>query len=110
MTELGTRQIEERVLAYAAEAAEALQERGWNVVSSLRPGERSGILPAMREGVDTAEVQEALRRRNVACAVREAGCASTSTSTTTAPTSTGCSTACPPEAKPWACSKGGWRW
>ena len=71
MTELGTRQIEERVLSYAAEVAEALEGRGWSVVSSSLPGERSGIVSAEREGVDTGRVQEELRRRNVACAVRE---------------------------------------
>jgi cysteine desulfurase / selenocysteine lyase len=71
MTGLGTARIEERVLAYAAEVAEALEGRGWTIVSSRRPGERSGILSLEREGVDTARVQEELRRRNVACAVRE---------------------------------------
>jgi selenocysteine lyase/cysteine desulfurase len=71
MTELGTDQIEERVLAYGAEVADALEGRGWSVVSSREPGERSGILSAQREGVDTAAVLEELRRRNVACAVRE---------------------------------------
>ena len=71
MTELGTRQIEERVLAYAGEVAGALEARGWSVVSSRKPGERSGILSVQREGVDTAKVQEELRRRSVACAVRE---------------------------------------
>jgi cysteine desulfurase / selenocysteine lyase len=71
MMELGTARIEERVLAYGAEVAEALEGRGWTVVSSRRPGERSGILSLEREGVDTGRVQEELRRRNVACAVRE---------------------------------------
>ena len=71
MLGLGTGLIEERVLAYAAEVAEALEGRGWQVVSSRRPGERSGILSLEREGIDTARVQEELRRRNVACAVRE---------------------------------------
>jgi selenocysteine lyase/cysteine desulfurase len=71
MTELGTRQIEEQVLSYAGEVAEALEGSGWSVVSSGRPRERSGILSAQREGVDTGRVQAELRRRNVACAVRE---------------------------------------
>ena len=71
MGEAGTRRIEERVLAYAAEVTEALEGRGWTVVSSRRPGERSGILSATRDGVDTAAVAQELRRRDVACAVRE---------------------------------------
>ena len=71
MLETGTRQIEERVLAYGAQVAEALEARGWTVVSSRRPGEGSGILSATREGVDTAAVAAELRRRDVACAVRE---------------------------------------
>jgi cysteine desulfurase / selenocysteine lyase len=71
MTDLGTDQIEKRILAYTAEVAEALDGRGWTVVSSRQPGERSAILSAQRKGVDTAAVQRELRRRNVACAVRE---------------------------------------
>jgi cysteine desulfurase / selenocysteine lyase len=71
MSEVGTGRIEERVLSYAEEVAEALEGRGWTVVSSRRPGERSGILSLERAGADTALVQEELRRRNVACAVRE---------------------------------------
>lgn len=71
MDEVGRERIEERVLAYAAEVAEVLEGRGWTVVSSRRPGERSGILSAEREGTDIAAVMEELRRRNVACAVRE---------------------------------------
>jgi cysteine desulfurase / selenocysteine lyase len=71
MSELGNRQIEERVLAYAAEVADALEPRGWSLVSSRRPGERSGILSFRRDGVDTAAVAAELRRQNVACAIRE---------------------------------------
>jgi cysteine desulfurase/selenocysteine lyase len=71
MTELGTSQIEKRVLAYGLEVAEALEDRGWSVVSSRRPGEQSGILSAQREGVDYARLHGELRRLKVACAVRE---------------------------------------
>ena len=71
MTELGTSQIEDRVLAYATEVADALEERGWSLVSSRRSKERSGILSFRREGIDTATVASELRRRNVACAIRE---------------------------------------
>jgi selenocysteine lyase/cysteine desulfurase len=71
MTELGTSTIEERVLEYAAEVAAELEDRGWSVVSSRRPGERSGILSAQRPGVDNAALLAALRERNVACAIRE---------------------------------------
>jgi len=71
MSELGTREIEERVLAYADEVAGALEERGWSVVSSRRTGERSGILSLKRDGVDMPKLAEELRSRDVSCAVRE---------------------------------------
>ena len=71
MTSLGTRRIEERVLDYAEEVTGALEDRGWSVVSSRRPGERSGILSLRREGVDMPGLAAELRSRDVACAVRE---------------------------------------
>ena len=71
MSGLGTAAIEERVLDYAAEVAGALEERGWSVVSSRRPGERSAILSARRDGVDTGALLAELRERKVACAIRE---------------------------------------
>jgi selenocysteine lyase/cysteine desulfurase len=71
MTDVGTRHIEERVLAYGAEVAEALTKKGWSVVSSLRPGERSGILSAEKQGLDMEKVRERLVSEHVACAVRE---------------------------------------
>jgi cysteine desulfurase / selenocysteine lyase len=71
MSELGTREIEERVLAYADEVSGALEEQGWSVVSSRRAGERSGILSLKRDGVDMPKLAEELRSRDVSCAVRE---------------------------------------
>lgn len=71
LEQLGTAAVEERVLSYAGDVAEALEQRGWEIVSSRRDHERSGILSAGREGVDTERVHEELRRRSVACAVRE---------------------------------------
>jgi len=71
MTEIGTGHIEERVLAYGAEVAEALTHRGWSVVSSQRPGERSGILSAEKKGLEMESVRERLVEGHVACAVRE---------------------------------------
>jgi cysteine desulfurase/selenocysteine lyase len=71
LEKLGTRQVEERVLDYASEVAAALEERGWEVVSSRRPGERSAILSVKRDGVDMPQLQQELRRRSVTCAVRE---------------------------------------
>ncbi|HKF78261.1 MAG TPA: aminotransferase class V-fold PLP-dependent enzyme [Candidatus Dormibacteraeota bacterium] len=67
---LGPSQVEEQVLRYAAEVGEALEDRGWEIVSSRLAGERSAILSAVREGVDPVAVQAELRRRHVACAVR----------------------------------------
>ena len=71
MTEIGTSHIEERVLAYGAEVADALSHRGWSVVSSKRPGERSGILSAEKKGLDMESVRDRLVEQRVACAVRE---------------------------------------
>jgi len=71
MSGLGTRWIEERVLGNAGEVSGALEERGWSVMSSRRPGERSGILSLSRDGVDMAVLEAELRKRDVACAVRE---------------------------------------
>jgi selenocysteine lyase/cysteine desulfurase len=71
LSELGTRQIEERVLDYADQVSGALEERGWSVVSSRRPGERSGIISLSRDGVDMAGLEAELRGQDVACAVRE---------------------------------------
>jgi selenocysteine lyase/cysteine desulfurase len=71
MSGLGTAAIEERVLDYAAEVIAALEDRGWSVVSSRRRGERSAILSARREGVDTGALLTELRDKKVACAVRE---------------------------------------
>ncbi len=71
MTEVGTGHIEEMVLAYGGEVAEALQRRGWSVASSLQPGERSGILSAEKKGLDMDTVRDRLVAEHVACAVRE---------------------------------------
>ena len=71
MTGIGTRNIEERVLALGAEVADALEAKRWAVVSSRRQDERSGIVSVARDGVDFTRLHEELRRQRVACAVRE---------------------------------------
>lgn len=71
MTDIGSHNIEERVLAIGAEVADALQAKEWAVVSSRRQAERSGIVSVTRDGIDFARLHEELRRQRVACAVRE---------------------------------------
>jgi selenocysteine lyase/cysteine desulfurase len=71
MTEIGTRHIEDSVLAYGTEVASALEQRGWSVASSMRTGERSGIISAQKAAVDMERLYAQLVRQHVACAVRE---------------------------------------
>jgi cysteine desulfurase / selenocysteine lyase len=68
---IGPDVIEERVLQISTSVSDGLQAKGFQVTSSQRPGERSGILSAMRNGVDTAAIQHALNRNKVSCAMRE---------------------------------------
>jgi cysteine desulfurase/selenocysteine lyase len=69
---LGLAAIEAWALRLAALAAEALEERGFRVVSSRREGERSAILSVERAGVDPRELEAALRAAGAVVAVREA--------------------------------------
>lgn len=68
---LGLPAIEARALALAAAAADALEERGFRVVSSRREGERSAILSVERDGVDPRDMEASLMAAGVAAAVRE---------------------------------------
>jgi cysteine desulfurase/selenocysteine lyase len=63
--------IEERVLSIGRALAAGLATKGFEVVSSMVPGERSGILSVRREGFDAGALQATLADRRVACAVRE---------------------------------------
>lgn len=68
---VGPEVIEERVLQITAKVIDGLEASGFEVMSSQRPGERSGILSATRAGADTAAIQQALNENKVSCALRE---------------------------------------
>lgn len=68
---LGVDAIERWTLDLAATARDALRERGYDVVSSDRPGERSSILSVTRTGADLRALEARLREAGVVTAVRE---------------------------------------
>ena len=68
---LGPAAVEARLMAYQSLLAGELDRYGYQVVSSMRAGERSGILSVHREGVDVRAIEADLRRRSVAVAVRD---------------------------------------
>lgn len=68
---VGQELIDERVLQLAQELAEGLESQGFAVMSSQRPGERSGIVSARRDDIDVPEIQRTLAEEHVSCAIRE---------------------------------------
>jgi len=70
---LGTRIVERHILDLVGYAADALQARGWQIVSPLRNGERSGLLSFRKPGVDVEAVALHLATRGVDVAVRDSG-------------------------------------
>jgi cysteine desulfurase / selenocysteine lyase len=68
---LGTRQVEERILALTAHAAEGLRARGWRIASPLGNGERSGLLSFFSPQVNAERVEAQLRAAGVDLAVRD---------------------------------------
>ncbi len=71
LLEVGPAPIENRVLDLSAQVATGLSERGYDVLSSQRQGERSAIVSAIREGVDYPSLRERMLTNRVACAVLE---------------------------------------
>ncbi|MGC9960914.1 MAG: aminotransferase class V-fold PLP-dependent enzyme [Acidimicrobiales bacterium] len=67
----GVELINDWVLQLSAEAVDALDEKGYPVVSSRRDGERSGIISARVPDGDAARVASALAEQQVSCAVRD---------------------------------------
>ncbi|MGO8876597.1 MAG: aminotransferase class V-fold PLP-dependent enzyme [Acidimicrobiales bacterium] len=67
----GVELINHWVLAMSAAVIDALDEKGYPVVSSRREGERSGIVSARVPDGDAARVASALAEQQVACAVRD---------------------------------------
>jgi selenocysteine lyase/cysteine desulfurase len=69
--DLGPAEIERWALDLTAAAAAGLAERGYRVVSSSRPEERSTIISVERDGVDADRLEAVLREAGVIGAVRE---------------------------------------
>jgi selenocysteine lyase/cysteine desulfurase len=70
LLEAGPEAIEERVLALADRAARGLAERGFQVLSSRRPGETSGIIMATHPRHTADELVEHLAQRDIIVAAR----------------------------------------
>lgn len=71
LLEVGTEVVEEHVLRLSARLTAGVRERGYQVVSSEAPGERSGLVSVVSPRVPPAEVEARLREHHVACAVRD---------------------------------------
>lgn len=69
--EVGPRAINDRVLELSGAVAERIEEKGYHVVSSRRPGEVSGIVSAIHPRRDPNDIAAALAEARVASAVRE---------------------------------------
>jgi len=68
----GTEAIEKRIFSLLDEAARELSRRGCEVVSSLEPSERSGLLSfRCPSGTDEASLLHRLAEAKVACSLRE---------------------------------------
>ncbi len=67
----GSEQITGWVLDLTRTLTGALNEKGYRVVSSDRPGEMSGIISAEVPGGDVPAVQAGLARQKIKCAVRD---------------------------------------
>lgn len=70
LLEAGIEAIEPRVLALADRAARGLAERGFDLLSSRRPGEASGIVMATHPGRATDDLVNHLAERGVIVAAR----------------------------------------
>ena len=68
---VGPQTINDHVLALSRMVAERLEEKGYRVVSSRRPGETSCIVSVVNPRIDAKQVEAALAGARVACAVRE---------------------------------------
>jgi selenocysteine lyase/cysteine desulfurase len=71
LTGVGIGLIELWLAELAAATADVLNDRGYEVVSSRRPGETSAILSARLAGKEPSEVQTQLREKGVVCAMRD---------------------------------------
>jgi selenocysteine lyase/cysteine desulfurase len=70
LLEIGPEAVSRRILE-RAEAVRALaRDAGWQVVGSVRPADRSGIVALTRAGVDPDRAARTLRERGVVVASR----------------------------------------
>jgi selenocysteine lyase/cysteine desulfurase len=69
--DLGPAEIQRWAVDLTASASAGLAERGYRVVSSSRPEERSTIISVERDGLDADRLEAALREAGVIGAVRE---------------------------------------
>ena len=70
LVEAGIERISERVLALTDRLNAGLAERGWEVLSSRRPDEASGIVLFRKEDVDSQAVVERLREGGIVLSCR----------------------------------------
>ncbi len=68
--EAGPDAIEQRVLALASRAADGLAAQGFNLISSRRPGETSGIVAALHPRIPSRDLVKSLAARDVVVAER----------------------------------------
>jgi cysteine desulfurase / selenocysteine lyase len=71
LSSVGQAQIEEQILSLNARLADGLETRGYQVVSSRRGGEQSGILSFRSEQRDSSDLRERLHRAGVIVSLRE---------------------------------------
>jgi selenocysteine lyase/cysteine desulfurase len=70
LLEAGAPAIEERILALADRAAAGLAARGFQVISSRRPGETSGIVSARHPAIRAADLVHRLAAADIVVAAR----------------------------------------
>ncbi|HEV2855614.1 MAG TPA: aminotransferase class V-fold PLP-dependent enzyme [Thermoanaerobaculia bacterium] len=68
--EAGPEAVERRVLALADRSARGLEDLGFTVVSSRRPGETSGIVAATHPSLDPSDLVRKLAGRDIVVAAR----------------------------------------
>jgi cysteine desulfurase / selenocysteine lyase len=70
LLEAGPEAVERQVLALADRAARGLEERGFHVVSSRRPGETSGIVAATHPDLNARDLVKRLGQQDIMVAAR----------------------------------------
>jgi len=68
---LGTKNIENHILGLTGYAAEGLQKKGWQIVSPMEQGDRSGLLSFHAPKADLTALEMQLREAGVDLAIRD---------------------------------------